>query len=262
MGKEKNMNPWIHPEKPLVIAHRGYSLVAPENTLLSYQKAIESGADMIELDINLTSDGELVMIHDHRLERTTNGTGYVHEHSLSEIQSLDAGYHFKPYIKGTTIPTTEQTIKFAIKSGIRMCFEIKGGEVERSKIIARKLIELLIKYNAFKWASISSYFPEASEVARKLCSELVITRERLPDDSKFDLQEAIKQANLLNSPIMLSDFHTIDKKAVEGLHKAGIAMWAWNPFERSEIEQVISYGVDGIMGDNPEVARKLVDGAL
>jgi glycerophosphoryl diester phosphodiesterase len=259
MRKGKIMNPWIHPEKPLVIAHRGYSLVAPENTLLSYQKAIESGADMIELDINLTSDGELVMIHDHRLERTTNGTGYVHEHSLSEIQSLDAGYHFKPYIKGTTIPTTEETIKFAIKSGIKMCFEIKGGEVERSKIIAHKLIELFIKYNAFKWASISSYFPEASAVARQLCPELIITRERIPDNTEFDLQDAISQANTLNSPILLSDFHMLNKGAIAGLHKAGIAMWAWNPFEPSEIEQVISYGVDGIMGDNPEVARKLVD---
>jgi glycerophosphoryl diester phosphodiesterase len=253
------MNSWICPEKPLVIAHRGYSLVAPENTILSYQKAIAAGADMIELDINLTKDGELVMIHDHRLERTTNGTGFVHDYTLTEIQALDAGYNFKPYINGTTIPTTEETIKFAINNGIKMCFEIKGGEVERSKIIAHKLIELLNRYNAFKWASISSYYPEASAVARQLCPELVITRERLPDDKEFDLQDAIKQASILNSPILLSDFHTIDKKAVDGLHKAGIAMWAWNPFERNEIEQVISYGVDGIMGDNPEVARKLVD---
>ncbi len=256
------MNPWVRPEKPLVIAHRGYSLVAPENTILSYRKAIEAGADMLELDINLTSDGELVMIHDYRLERTTNGKGFVHDLTLTDIKLLDAGYQFKPYIKGTTIPTTEETIKLAIETGIKMCFEIKGGEVDRAKIIAQKLMDLFKKYNAFEWASISSYYPEASAVARQLCPELVITRERLPDDSKFDLPEAIKQANILNSPIMLSDFHTIDKKAVEGLHNAGIAMWAWNPFERSEIEQVISYGVDGIMGDNPEVARKLVDALL
>ena len=253
------MNPWIRPEKPLVIAHRGYSLVAPENTILSYRKAIEAGADMIELDINLTRDGELVMIHDHRLERTTNGTGYVHDHTLSDIQLLDAGYHFRPYIKGATIPTTEETIKLAIETGIKVCFEIKGGEVERAKIIARKLMALFIKYKVFEWASISSYYPEACAVARELSPELVITRERLPDDSKFKLTEAIKQANILNSPIMLSDFHTLDKKAVDGLHTAGIAMWSWNPFERSEIEQVIAFGVDGIMGDNPEVARKLVD---
>ncbi len=253
------MNPWVRPEKPLVIAHRGYSVVAPENTILAYRKAIEAGADMLELDINMTCDGELVMIHDHRLERTTNGTGYVHDHTLSDIQLLDAGYHFRPYIKGATIPTTEEAINLAIETGIKMCFEIKGGEVERAKIIAQKLMDLLKKYNAFEWASISSYYPEACAVARQLCPELVITRERLPDDSKFNLPEAIKQANILNSPIMLSDFHTLDKKAVDGLHTAGIAMWSWNPFERSEIEQVIAFGVDGIMGDNPEVARKLVD---
>ena len=253
------MNPWICPEKPLVIAHRGYSLLAPENTILSYRKAIAAGADMLEVDINLTRDGELVMIHDYRLERTTNGTGFVHEHTLREIQLLDGGYHFKPYIQGTKIPTAEETIRLAMETGIKVCFEIKGGEQERAKIIARKLMDLFIKYKAFEWASISSYYPEASAIARQICPELVITRERLPDDSKFDLQDAIGQANILNSPIMLSDFHTIDSKVVEGLHKAGIAMWAWNPFERSEIEQVIAYGVDGIMGDNPEVARRLVD---
>jgi glycerophosphoryl diester phosphodiesterase len=259
MRKGKIMNPWVRPEKPLVIAHRGYSVVAPENTILSYRKAIDGGADMLELDINMTSDGELVMTHDYRLERTTNGIGFVHDQTLNDIKLLDAAYHFKPYIEGVKIPTVEETINLAIEKGIKVCFEIKGGEVERAILIARKLMDLFKKYNTFKWASISSYFPEASAVSRQLCPELVITRERLPDDKKFDLKDAIAQANILNSPILLSDFHTIDKKAVDGLHKAGIAMWAWNPFEQREIEQVISYGVDGIMGDNPEVARKLVD---
>jgi glycerophosphoryl diester phosphodiesterase len=80
------MNPWIRPKKPLVIAHRRYSLVAPENTILSYRRAIEAHADMLELDINLTRDGELVMIHDYRLERTTNGSGFVYDHNYSELK--------------------------------------------------------------------------------------------------------------------------------------------------------------------------------
>ncbi len=92
------MNPWIRPEKPLVIAHRGYSRVAPENTLLAYQKAIEVGADMVEMDINLTKDGELVMIHDHFLERTTNGFGLVQDCTLDELKQLDAGFHFQPKV--------------------------------------------------------------------------------------------------------------------------------------------------------------------
>ena len=147
-------------------------------------------------------------------------------------------------------------------AGIRVCFEIKGGETERAKIIAEKLMDLFIKYKVFEWASISSYYPDAAALARKLCPELVITRERLPDNNPFDLHDAISQARLLNSPIMLSDFHMLDKKAIDGLHNAGIAMWSWNPFEPEEIKQVIAMGTDGIMGDNPEVARKLVDSMI
>lgn len=253
------MDSWIRPKKPLVIAHRGYSLKAPENTILSYQKAIEAGADMLEVDINLTRDGKLVMIHDYRLERTTNGTGFVHEYTLDELGCIDAGYHFKPNPGFIKIPTTEETFQLAKEAGILVCFEIKGGETDRSIIIAEKLMAMFKKYKAFEWACISSYFPEASAVARRLCPELVITRERLPDDSPFELQNAIQQAGIVNSPVLLSDFHTLNKKAIDGLHEAGIAMWSWNPFEREEIEQVIAYGTDGIMGDNPEVARKLVD---
>ena len=189
------MNRWICPRKPLVIAHRGYSLVAPENTLLSYQKAIEAGADMLEVDINLTRDGQLVMIHDHHLERTTNGTGFVHDHTLEELQSLDAGFHFQPKLTGTRIPTTEETLQLAKEAGILVCFEIKGGETSRAVVIAEKLMTLFRKFNAFEWASISSYFPQASAAARRLCPELLITRERLPDDSPFDLQDAILQAS-------------------------------------------------------------------
>lgn len=256
------MNTWICPEKPLVIAHRGYSLVAPENTLLSYRRAIEVGADMLEVDINLTKDGQLVMMHDHRLERTTNGTGFVHDYTLDELKELDAGIHFTPRMGVVRIPTTEETIQLAMDAGIKVCFEIKGGDSARAIIIAEKLVDLFVKYNTFDWASISSYFPGASAVARKLCPELLITRERLPDNSPFALLAAIEQAKVVDSPILLSDFHTVNKEAIDGLHNAGIAIWTWNPFTPEEIAQVISDGTDGIMGDNPEVARKMIDSTV
>ncbi len=143
------MNSWICPEKPLVIAHRGYSLMAPENTIISYRKAIEAGADMLEVDINLTRDGQLVMIHDHYLERTTNGTGFVHDYSLSELKELDAGFHFQPGMDVVRIPTAEETIQLAMDAGIKVCFEIKGGDTARAKIIAVKLMDLFNTIQSF-----------------------------------------------------------------------------------------------------------------
>lgn len=253
------MNPWIRPEKPLVIAHRGYSRVAPENTLMAYQKAIEVGADMVEMDINLTKDGELVMIHDHFLERTTNGKGLVQDYTLSELKQLDAGFHFQPRIEGARIPTLEETIQLIQEAGVLACFEIKGGNPERACIIAKKLIQLLREYKTFEWANTCSYYPEAISLAKRLAPELVTSRERLPDDSPFEINETEKQAKESNSPIVLSDFHVLKPGDIDDLHAGGLAMWTWNPFERSDIQTVIDQHTDGVMGDNPETARALVD---
>jgi len=254
-----SMNTWIRPERPLVIAHRGYSLIAPENTLPAYQKAIEAGADMVEMDINLTKDGELVMIHDHFLERTTNGTGLVEEYSLEELKRLDAAYHFKPRIDPVPIPTTEETLRLIKEAGVFVCLEIKGGNTDRASVIAEKVVKLVEKYQLLEKANMCSYFPEAVKLAKRLVPDLVISRERLPDDTPFEIADALHQAQESSAPILLSDFTTLKPGEIDNLHKAGIAMWTWNPFEPSDIEAVISQHTDGVMGDNPKVARDLVD---
>lgn len=253
------MNPWINPEHPLVIAHRGYSLVAPENTLLAYQKAIEVGADMVEMDINLTKDGHLVMIHDHFLERTTNGIGLVEEFTLEEIKKLDAGFHFKPRMEPIQIPTTEETLQLIKDAGVLVCLEIKGGNTERACMIAEKLVELIKRFELFDKANICSYFPEAVSLAKNLVPELEISRERLPDDMPFAISDAIRQAQESSARILLSDFNTLKPGDIDDLHQAGIAMWTWNPYELSEIESVISQHTDGVMGDNPKGAREIID---
>ena len=96
--------------KPTVIAHRGFSAVAPENTLPAFQQAIDAGADMIELDIRLTTDKQFVVIHDATLERTTTGCGIVENHSLSELQRLDAGAWFGRGFSGTVLPSLDEAL--------------------------------------------------------------------------------------------------------------------------------------------------------
>ena len=253
------MNTWIRPERPLVIAHRGYSLVAPENTLQAYQKAIEAGADMVEMDINLTKDGIPVMIHDHFLERTTNGTGLVEQYTLEELKKLDAGYHFQPGIDPVPIPTLEETLRLIKEVDVSVCLEIKGGNSERACLIAEKVVQLVNKYQLIEKANVCSYFSEAARLAKSLEPELLTSRERLPDDTPFEISDAVRQAEESGSPILLSDFNTLKPGDIDDLHNAGIAMWTWNPFEPSDIEAVITQHTDGVMGDNPKVARNLVD---
>ena len=100
-------------DQPLVIAHRGFSGVAPENTLAAFRKAIDVGADMFELDVLLSQDEHVVVIHDDTLERTTNGTGKVIDHTLAELQALDAGSWFSPEFAGEPIPTLEDALRLA-----------------------------------------------------------------------------------------------------------------------------------------------------
>src|SRR6476661_5786063 len=112
------------PRSPCVrIAHRGASIDQPENTLLAFARAIEQGVDMIELDVNLTRDGALVVIHDTTLERTTNGAGPVREQLLADIQRLDAG-------RGQRVPTLDDVFDLVRATPIRLCVEIKGDTDE------------------------------------------------------------------------------------------------------------------------------------
>ncbi len=252
------MNPWIRSSRPLVIAHRGYSQIAPENTLPAYQKALDVGADMIEADVNITRDGVLVMMHDYFLDRTINSTGNVADHTYDEICTLDAGVKFHTAFAGTRIPTTEATIRLAKDNGVSICFEIKGGEPTRACLIAEKLMRLFDKYDAYEWALISSYFSEASALAKRISPQLQVVREWLPDDAPINFEEAMSQVGELSSPILLFDFAHLTEDVVPFFHAHDVALWTWNPHMQEDLERVINMGVDGVMGDNPELAAQLV----
>src|SRR5699024_1422223 len=98
--------------KPLIIAHRGASFYAPENTLISYKKAVEMEADAIEIDVHRSKDGHLVVCHDEKVDRTTNGIGYIRDLNLEEIKKLDAGSWFDEKYTNMKIPLLEEVLQF------------------------------------------------------------------------------------------------------------------------------------------------------
>ncbi|MGH2524503.1 MAG: glycerophosphodiester phosphodiesterase, partial [Anaerolineales bacterium] len=141
-------NPWRRDDRPLSVAHRGHSIEYPENTLEAYRKAIELGVEMIECDVNITRDGQLIMIHDWKLDRTTNGTGRVSDATWEEIQRLDAGAKFNSEFAGVRVPSTQRTLRFFQEAGILACFEVKGADDAEAKRIAEALLSLFVKHNA------------------------------------------------------------------------------------------------------------------
>src|SRR5947209_6278476 len=122
--------------RPYVLAHRGASAYAPENTLAAFERAIAMRADGIETDVRATRDGVLVLVHDERVDRTTDGEGRVHELSLAELQRMDAGGPFNPRFAGERVPTVEL---FLERYGRRLplCLEVKQVGVEE------RLVELV-----------------------------------------------------------------------------------------------------------------------
>lgn len=110
---------------PLVGAHRGGAAYAPENTLAAFAEGLRRGSPMLELDVHLTRDGELVVIHDHSVDRTTDGTGYVRQLTAAELQRLDAGSWFEPRFAGERIPTLAEVIDF-VAGRAYLTIEVKG----------------------------------------------------------------------------------------------------------------------------------------
>jgi len=252
-------NFWIRESRPMVIAHRGHGVAAPENTLAAYILAKEAGAEMIETDVNITKDGFLVIIHDWKLGRTTDLKGKVHEFTLEELRKADAGSWFDKKYTGEKIPTLEEAMQFGQQNNIYMCFEVKSDNAERAIAISTRLVEALRKKDAFEWAFMSSYYHESLAEAKKIAPQLMLAPERIPDDVEPDLDEAFRQVRSLKSEVLQIHYKYLYPNIVKAMREEGIALWAWPTTTEEEIVPAIKTGADGVMGDDPTLAVKLVN---
>ena len=159
---------WL-PGRPWVIAHRGFSGRAPENTLAAIQMAMDVGADMLEVDVTLSSDGHLMVIHDETLDRTAGGSGQVLGSTFKYIRSLDAGSWFHPRFKDQKVPTLEEVLEL-IQGKMPVNVEIKG-EAVGDKIqggIAEKVAETLDRFGMAEQTLVSSFEPRALDQLREI----------------------------------------------------------------------------------------------
>lgn len=252
-------NPWIRMKRPIIIAHRGNTVAAPENTLAAYQQAFNDGAEMIETDVHISKDGHLVIMHDSSLGRTTNFTGFVHDYNLEELRTADAGSWFNPSFKGERIPTIEEAMDFSKKNGLYMCFEVKGGGSLRSTSISTKLVEVIRKYAAFDSIFLSSYHHDALTAAKNAAPQLMLAPERLPDDVEPDIPEALRQVQELGAEVLQIHYKYLYPEVIKALRNANVAVWTWPTTTEDEILPAIKTGADGVMGDDPALAVQLAN---
>ena len=252
-------NPWIRDHRPLSVAHRGHSIAYPENTLEAYRKAIELGVEMIECDVNITSDGKLVMMHDPALDRTTTGSGNVGASTWEEIQRLDAGGKFKQEFTGVRIPSAEETLLLYKEAGIFSCVEVKGANSEESNRIALGLVELFVKHNMLDTAFLSSYHHECLQLAKSKCPELLLAPERLPDDAPPDPAETVRQAKSFSAPVLQHQYTVLTADVVRALHENEIAVWAWSTTDEASMVFSIELGADALMGDDVQLMMEILN---
>jgi glycerophosphoryl diester phosphodiesterase len=234
------------PGHPLKIAHRGASGTTPELTRAAFLRALELGADMIELDVQLTKDGYLVVIHDHELMRTTGAPGLVREHTLAELKQFDTGAWFDARFKGEGILTLEDVIDVVGRRAM-LNVEIKSPPGDWSST-ALKTVAVLTHAGILGTTVISCFEMPALQRVRELspAARLGVLWHQP------DFTEAWAWAHELAAWSFHPWSKILAEDGVAEAHRRGLRVLTWTVNDPAEIAQMAAIGVDGIMSDFPE----------
>lgn len=233
-------------------AHRGASAECPENTLLAFSRAIAHGVDALELDVHLTRDDVLLVIHDSTLERTTNGTGRVRDHSLTEIRQLDAG-------QGQRAPTLDEVFGLVRSTPIRLCVEVKGETETDGLTIAEAIVRSLEAADFGGQAIVTSFSPAALLKVRALQPALATMLDPSPQDGSLTPRQICEQTLRAGANSLSYDFQFVTQAVADEARLAGLALWPWAPNTADEIRAMVQLGVPGIMTDRPDVLNKVLN---
>lgn len=229
----------------LTIAHRGASIFAPENTLAAFDKAIELKVDFIELDVQMTKDGHLVVIHDTTVDRTTNGIGAVKDLTLQEIKELDAGNWFSERFKGEKIPTIDEVFK-RYKGKIGLLIELKKPSIYPG--IEKKLAEKLIHYNLQQEIRVQSFSHKSMKIFHSLLPSIPYGLVVNQSVSFFTLMKYGKDLDFINIHERF-----ISSLLINYAHSNDIEIYAWSVYDSPTAKKLLLYEVDGITVDSPEL---------
>jgi glycerophosphoryl diester phosphodiesterase len=233
--------------KPAIIAHRGGSAYAPENTLAAFQKAVEQGADGIELDVHLSADGEVVVIHDSNLERTTNGAGSVYETPLAALKELDAGSWYGAEFNGEKIPTLDEVFEL-VGGRLFVNVELKGPGLLRSELPVR-VAEIVERFSLTQKVIFSSFNPWQLRQIGKLLPQARLGMLLIPG--------VLAEIYRLISGVVVKPwayhphFKTVTQKFSERSNKLGRSVLAWTVNDAEEITRLCRLGIYGIITDDP-----------
>lgn len=243
---------------PQLIAHRGAKTLAPENTLIAFELAKQQGVTWVEFDVMLTKDNVPVIFHDNKLNRTTNGKGYVWQHTWEELSLLDAGNWFHASFANTAIPALENTLDLLVKIGLNANIEIKDtGDRDRNLRAAEVAEPFIAKFNQSNQCIVSSLCMESSKLITKILPDVPIGMllkvkgwEKDFEQHKQDIQALFQQLKCIS--LHINDKILTQERVAELKSFAPqIAVFTVNSKQRAE--QLFNWGVTAIFSDDVHV---------
>ncbi|MBA3017843.1 MAG: glycerophosphodiester phosphodiesterase [Proteobacteria bacterium] len=217
----------------MIMGHRGAAALEPENTLLSIRKAMEIGVDAVEIDVHLSKDKEIVVMHDSTLDRTTNGTGPVNNYTLSELKKYDAG-------KGETIPTLQQVMELTDKK-VSLVIELKEKDTE--KIVVEQIKKNKLEDNVYVISFWHRLVKNVKEMDGNIKTGVLLVG--CPVDTSI--------ADRISADVLVMKYTFVDAEFVELSHKNGLKVFIWNIDDPNLVKPFADMGVDGIGSNNPGI---------
>lgn len=252
---------YLSHEHPIRFAHRGSTILWPENTMTAFQGAVDSGCIYIETDLHVTIDGVLVTFHDDKLERLTNGKGWVKDWNWEDLRKLDAAYHFNPAANyplrnsGITIPSLEKVM--TTFPNLMLNLDLKQPGIEQN------VVDFIKKFGYENRVMIASFKAGRVRRFRSLSGSCCATSAGYTEAGAFWVYSRIGKsykipAAALQVPPRKGWLTIVDEKLIKNAHALGIQVHVWTVNEPQEMQRLIELGVDGIITDRIDLLNRVL----
>ncbi|MBL9167187.1 MAG: glycerophosphodiester phosphodiesterase [Verrucomicrobiales bacterium] len=253
----------LRSKRPLVIGHRGYPAVAPENSLPSFRRALAAGADLIELDYHHSKDGIPVVVHDGTLDRTTDAVqrwgGSHHkpgDYTVGQLKELQTGLWFKPPYPDAPFPTLREAMEVIQKGSVTL-IERKGGDAATCvKLLREQGLINRVVVQAFDWRYLRDFRAlDQAQVLAALGPPYSRDGKRLADSEKALNASWLDEIKSMGAQVAAWNSQ-VDKTAVRAAHRRGLKVWVYTINDEATAHRLLDAGVDGIITDNPALLWK------
>jgi glycerophosphoryl diester phosphodiesterase len=242
--------------RPVVFAHRGASAFAPENTVAAFILAADLGAPAIELDVKLTADAQVVVLHDPTLDRTTDGHGPLVKMTLEQVRRLDAGSSFAEKYRGEPVPTLADVFE-AVGQRVLINIELTNYTTPTDDLVSR-VVEVVRGHGMEERIIFSSFNP----------LNLIHAHRRLPEvplgllatEGRSGALARSFVGNLIPHQALHPYLDDVTQKLVDQVHARGRRIHVWTVNPEAEMRRLFAYGVDGIFTDDPQEALGVLAG--